>query len=71
MSILAPMSIGSEIKRVRKEQRYSQKGLADLCGINQQEISLYESGDRTPSQAKLDMIANALGKEWEIKIELK
>ena len=71
MSILAPMSIGSEIKRVRKEQRYSQKGLADLCGINQQEISLYESGKRTPSQDSLDIIAKSLGKKWKIKIELK
>ena len=71
MSILAPMSIGSEIKRVRKEQRYSQKGLADLCGINQQEISLYESGKRTLSQDSLDIIAKALGKKWKIKIELK
>ena len=61
----------SEIKRVRKEQRYSQKGLADLCGINQQEISLYESGKRTPSQDSLDIIAKSLGKKWKIKIELK
>ena len=67
MSILTPMSIGSEIKRVRKEQRYSQKGLADLCGINQQEISNYESGKFLPSAERLDLIAKVLGKEWKLK----
>lgn len=60
------MSIGKEIKMARVERELSQKGLADLCGFTQQEISKYEKG-RIPNAERLDKIAEVLGKEWKLK----
>ena len=67
MTKFTPVSIGDEIKRVRKEQRYSQRQLAEVCGFKQQELALYELGKRTPTIERLETIAKALGKEWRLE----
>lgn len=67
MTTFEPMSIGGEIKKVRKEQRYSQRQLAEECGFNQRELSNYESGKVTPSLERLEKIAKVLGREWRLK----
>jgi transcriptional regulator with XRE-family HTH domain len=67
MTTFTAMAIADEIKRVRKEQRYSQRQLAEICGFKQQELSLYEKGKVTPTLERLETIAKALGKEWKLK----
>lgn len=67
MSTFTSMSIGKEIERERKAQRYSQRQLAKEVGCKQQEISTYENGTVTPSTERLEKIAKVLGKEWKLK----
>lgn len=67
MTILAPVSIGSEIRTVRKEQKITQTQLAALVGCDQRELSNYESGKTLPSLERLEKIAEVLGKEWRLK----
>ena len=67
MTTLASMSIGDEIRRVRKEQKLTQTQLAKKCGYDQRELSNYESGKVTPSLERLEKIAQVLGKEWRLK----
>ena len=66
MTILAPMSIGKEIKNERKRQLMTQKQFAKVCGFTQMELSEYETGKRTPSMDRLELIADKLGKEWKL-----
>lgn len=69
MTILAPMSIGSEIKRVRREQNLTQEDLVLKCNkeFSQRELSFYENNKHLPSKERLEIIAKALGKEWKLK----
>lgn len=67
MSTFTPMSIGKEIKLARVEKGYTQEELAKLCGWDQRQQSLYESGKHTPMGDKLEKIAKILGKEWKLK----
>lgn len=67
MTTFTPMSIGSEIKRERIAQRYSQRQLAEIVGCNQQDIYRYEKDLATPIGERLKKIADALGKEWKLK----
>lgn len=67
MTTLAPMSIGSEITRVRKEKGLKQEELAKLCGIDQRTLSNYENNKNLPSAKRLKLIADVLGQEWRLK----
>jgi len=67
MTILAPMSIGSEILRVRRELKLTQKELCLQCGFDQRTLSNYETSKVLPSAERLKKIAKALGKEWKLK----
>lgn len=66
MTNLAPMSIGSEIMRVRRELNLTQEELAKQCGFDQRTLSNYEQGKNLPSAKRLEQISKALGKEWKL-----
>ena len=55
------MTIGENIKRIRKEKKLTQKKLGDLCGIDEANIRKYESGRQIPKLSTLGKIATALG----------
>ena len=52
----------------RKEKNLTQKDLAELIGTKQSNISRFESGNYNPSLEFLNKIAQAVGKELEIRI---
>lgn len=54
------MSIGEEIRRIRKEKGLSQSDLAALLGVSQQMIGLYETNKRTPKYETIQKIAKKL-----------
>ena len=55
------MEIGELIKEARKKAGLSQKALADMLGISQQNIAQWESGKRNPKIDSLLKIAVAIG----------
>ena len=59
--------IKREIIKLRLDQGLSQKELADKVGTKQSAISRLESGEYNPSVEFLSKVANALGKELEVK----
>lgn len=56
------ITLGSRIKNARKAKGYTQKYLADLCGVSQQTISLIERDKykSLPHLSTLKLICNAL-----------
>jgi len=60
-------NIAMEIVKTRMEKGITQKQLADMCGIQQSNISRLEKGVYNPSIQLLIKIAETLGKK--IKIE--
>lgn len=54
------MTVGENIKRIRKEKGLTQKKLGELCGINEVQIRQYESGKANPKIETIDKIASAL-----------
>ena len=55
-------TLGSRIKRLRKQKGFSQKQLAEECGwSSQSRIGNYESDLREPNLADLTLLAPALG----------
>jgi putative transcriptional regulator len=54
------VSIGENVKRIRKEQRYTQTEIARRCGVTPAAISGLEHGDFTPSASLLARLARAL-----------
>jgi len=57
-----------EIITARKEKNLTQKGLAQLIGTRQSNISRLESGNYNPSLDFLTKIAQAMGKKLEVRI---
>ena len=55
------MAIGDQIRRVRKEHRFSQEELARRAGLSRGGFAQIERGERTPSSATVEKIAMALG----------
>ena len=57
------MTVGENIRRIRKEKGLTQKKLGELCGINEVQIRRYELGGKNsnPKKETLEKIANALG----------
>lgn len=55
------MSIGEQIKAIRKQKGLTQKQLAELTGLLEPTIRKYESGQRIPKSDNLIKIASALG----------
>lgn len=57
------MTVGENIKRIRKEKGLTQKKLGELCEpkINEVQIRQYELGKAKPKIETVDRIASALG----------
>lgn len=58
------MSIGANIKTMRKAKGLTQKNLADICGITRQSIYFIERGERRPSVRVAQRIADVLEFDW-------
>lgn len=56
------MTVGENIKRIRKEKKLTQKRLGELCGINEVQIRRYELGGKNanPKLSTIRKIAEAL-----------
>ena len=54
------ITIGENIKRIRKEKGLTQKQLAEMLGVTQQMIGTYENNKRTPKLDTALKIAKAL-----------
>ena len=54
------MSIGENIRKLRKEKKLTQKELADKSDLSEISIRRYEKGINQPSTKTLQRIANAL-----------
>ena len=52
--------VGSNLKRFREEQGFSQEAFADHCGLHRTYISGIERGVRNPTIVILEKIAKAL-----------
>ncbi|MCL2806109.1 MAG: helix-turn-helix transcriptional regulator [Treponema sp.] len=52
----------------RREKNLTQKGLAQLIGTKQSNISRLESGNYNPSMDFLQKIATAMGKRLEVRM---
>lgn len=62
------MTIGENIKRIRKEKGMTQKQLGDLCGMNEANVRKYELGKANPKIETICKIAFALGvSEYELQ----
>lgn len=55
------MSIGANIKRIRKSKRLTQEKLSEITQISMASIQRYESGKRQPNIQTINKIADALG----------
>lgn len=55
------MTIGENIKRLRKARGLTQTELSHIVGIHNRLLQRYESGNRIPKQDRIDEIAIALG----------
>ena len=64
----AEYKIIEEIITARKEKNLTQKGLAELIGTRQSNISRLESGNYNPSIEFLQKIAFAMDKKLEVRI---
>ena len=54
------MTIGENIRRIRKERGLTLKQLGEEIGVSEAYIRAYESGRRNPKQEKLEALAIAL-----------
>jgi DNA-binding XRE family transcriptional regulator len=64
----AEYKIIEEIIMARREKNLTQKGLAELVGTRQSNISRLESGNYNPTLEFLNKIAKAVGKELEVRM---
>jgi transcriptional regulator with XRE-family HTH domain len=48
------------MKQLRERRGYSQRDLAEICGVGIGSISMWESGSRNPKQEALENLARAL-----------
>lgn len=55
------MSVGENIKRIRKEKGLTQKQLGEMCGLADSAIRRYESDRANPKYETLKKISSALG----------
>ncbi|WP_302779279.1 helix-turn-helix domain-containing protein [Anaerotruncus colihominis] len=55
------MTVGENIKRLRKERGLTQKQLGEKCGINEANLRKYEADKQNPKIETIERIAQALG----------
>lgn len=60
------MTIGENIRRLRKARGLTLKELGDMIGVSESYIRAYESGRRNPKPASLQTLADALGVNVEV-----
>lgn len=60
------MSIGNNLKKLRKSSGFSQELLAEKIGISRQAVSKWETGITIPSTANLMKLANIFGVDLEV-----
>lgn len=51
----------TSLRALREKSGYSQTDFADVIGVSRMSISLWERGDRKPSQEHIDKICSVLG----------
>lgn len=49
------------LKQLRTRHRISQQALSELCGLGKNTIARYENGERVPTLATLETIADCFG----------
>lgn len=59
---------GKKLKEMRKKQGLTQIQLADLCGIEQHEISIIEGGRRNLTLRNVQRICASMGIKVEISL---
>ena len=64
----AEYKVIEEIIMARREKNLTQKGLAELIGTKQSNISRLESGNYNPSLDFLQKVVTAMGKKLEVRI---
>lgn len=57
----APLIFKDRLRLLREERGWSQIELANIAGISQSTISLYEAGRREPDRARICKLALAFG----------
>jgi repressor LexA len=60
---LIKVSLGKEIKVLRKNQKWSQSDLASRLGVSRSAVNMWEQGERTPSIPVLKDMAKLFGVE--------
>jgi transcriptional regulator with XRE-family HTH domain len=60
MSERQPPEVGLKVQALREERGLSMRGLAELCGLSPNTISLIERGTTSPSVSTLHQLATAL-----------
>lgn len=61
------MTVGENIKRIRKEKGLTQKQLAEKCGMYESQVRRYELGKANPKLETIRKIAKALDVDvWEL-----
>lgn len=58
------------LKKIRREQGYTQQQLADLLGISKSAISMYENGVREPELSFIQKMAGIFGVDTDALIGL-
>jgi transcriptional regulator with XRE-family HTH domain len=60
MSEREPPDVGSQVQGLREQRGLSMRGLAEMCGLSPNTISLIERGATSPSVSTLHQLAMAL-----------
>ncbi len=55
------MSIGANIRRLRRKYDLSQKDLAQIAGVTDKAVSTWETGKKDPRMGAIEKIANHFG----------
>ena len=63
------MTVAENIKRLRKNRGFTQKQLAEKCGMSESTLRQYEIGYRNPKIETLHKIAKALDKSIILLVE--
>ena len=53
--------VGRNLARLRREKKFTQERLAEVCGVTQQYVSDIERGQRNPTIVSIYHLATALG----------
>lgn len=60
------MTVGKELRALRKRRGWSLRTFGDLCGISGDELGRYERGEKNPREKNTRKIAEALGEPIQV-----